>query len=87
MRPIGETRRIVISGFLAICRASPTGLVDGQGRRGVSVHLGGPPNFGQDAPRRIRGQAIAQNHQGPLNLRELRALALLLERVALGSSI
>jgi hypothetical protein len=45
---------------------------------GVFVHLGGPPNFGQDAPGRICGQAIAQNHQGPLTLGVLRALALLL---------
>ncbi len=28
-----------------------------QGRRGVSVHLGGPPKFGNRAPRRIRSQA------------------------------
>ncbi len=41
------------------------------------------------APRRVRSQAIAQTHQGPQWLRALRvrALALLLERVALGSSI
>jgi hypothetical protein len=31
----------------------------------LQIHLGGPPNFGQDAPGRICGQAIAQNHQGP----------------------
>ncbi len=40
-------------------------------------HLVAPPNFGQDAPGRICGQATAQKHQGPLTLGVLRALALL----------
>ena len=44
---------------------------------GVFVHLGGPTKFGNRAPRRVRSQAIAQTHQGPPNVGELRALALL----------
>ncbi len=54
-----------------------TGLVYGQGRRGLKVHLGGPPKFGNRAPGRVpsqprpngpNGSAIAQNHQGPPKL-------------------
>ncbi len=40
-------------------------------------HLVAPLMSGQDAPGRICGQAIAQNHQGPQGSRVLRALALL----------
>ena len=50
---------------------------------GVEPHLGGPPNFGQDTPGRICGQAIAQNHQGPLTLGVPRALVLLLRQAEL----
>ncbi len=35
---------------------------------GVVPHLGGPLSFGNRAPRRVRSQAIAQNHQGPPGL-------------------
>ena len=40
-------------------------------------HLVAPPNFGQDTPGRICGQAIAQKHQDPPFLGKLQALALL----------
>jgi len=56
-----------------MCRA-PKGLVDGRGGWVLLSCLAVPPNFGHDAPGRIRGQAIAQNHQGPPGKR---ALALL----------
>ncbi len=46
------------------CAGSREGLVVVR-VAGVFVHLGGPPNFGQDAPGRICGQATAQKHQGP----------------------
>ncbi len=41
-----------------------------QGRRGVIIHLGGPPNFGNRARRGIRSQATALTHQGPLSERD-----------------
>ncbi len=53
----------------------------------LQIHLGGPPNFGQGAPRRIRSQATAQNHQGPLTLGVPRALELLPRVVNLGSRL
>ncbi len=40
-------------------------------------HLAVPLTFGNDAPGRISGQAIAQTHQGPQILGGTRALALL----------
>ncbi len=43
----------------------------------VRQNLVAPLYFGNRAPRRVRGQAIAQTHQGPLTLGVLRALALL----------
>jgi hypothetical protein len=38
---------------------------------------GRPAKFGNRAPGRVRSQATALTHQGPLNLGEPRALALL----------
>jgi len=48
-----------------MCRASPWAWVVVRVVGVLQIHLGGPPNFGQNTPGRICGQAIAQNHQGP----------------------
>ena len=47
------------------------------GAAGRVSHPVAPPNSGQEAPGQINGQAIAQNHQDPLNFGERRALELL----------
>ncbi len=46
----------------------PKSLADGRGGWGVATP-GRPACVGQDAPGRIRGQATAQNHQGPPGLK------------------
>ncbi len=58
------------------------------GSSGMGEFLGGPPNFGQGAPGRIRGQATALKHQGPRNREEPQGLGTTTARgLYLGGSI